>query len=274
MSSQLVIKDKIEVERLIKVAAFKKGVRNTSPHKHNNYFEVIYLSSGSGYHYIDLNKFAITPPVVFFVRQEQVHYWDMSSEPNGYVVIIRKSFIERSLDNELKLLLSKSSSQCCLLLSDNRTIEILLALLTEESKTNGENSFQITEGLLKSLLAKIFEVAKPMINKAEHKPDLFHSFIDLLSADNGIKNKVAHYAKKLNTTPQNINAVCQKSVQKPATEVLSEYVLIEAKRLLLYTDKTVSEISFALEFTDPSHFVKYFKKMVGCTPQTFRQANS
>lgn len=270
MSSHLAIKDKIETEKMIKVTPFKKEVRKTSPHKHNNYFEVIYLSSGSGYHYIDLNKFVIKPPVIFFVRQEQVHYWEINTEPDGYVIIIRKSFIEKCVDGELKSLLSKSSSQCCLQLSDNRTIETLLALLAEENKVNGENSFQITEGLLKSLLAKVLEVAKPMINKAEHKPDLFHSFIDLLSADNGIKNKVAYYAQKLNTTPQNINAACQKTVQKPATEVLAEFVMIEAKRLLLYTDKTVSEISFALEFTDPSHFVKYFKKMVGCTPHAFR----
>jgi AraC-like DNA-binding protein len=72
---------------------------------------------------------------------------------------------------------------------------------------------------------------------------------------------VAYYAGKLNTTPQNINAACQKSIQKPAKDVLAEFVLIEAKRLLLYTNKTVSEISFSLEFNDPSHFVKYFKKL-------------
>jgi AraC family transcriptional activator of pobA len=55
---------------------------------------------------------------------------------------------------------------------------------------------------------------------------------------------------------------------------LSEFVLNETKRLLLYTDKTISEIAFDLAFTDPSHFVKYFKKAVGCTPKAFRQSTS
>jgi AraC family transcriptional regulator, transcriptional activator of pobA len=136
---------------------------------------------------------------------------------------------------------------------------------------SGSNSFQITEGLLKALLAKVLEVAKPITNKQEHKSDLFQSFIQLLSADTGVKNNVTYYAEKLNTTPQNINAACQKSIQRPAAEVLSEFVLNEAKRLLLYTDKTISEIAFDLEFTDPSHFAKYFKKAVGCTPQAFWQ---
>jgi AraC-like DNA-binding protein len=158
-------------------------------------------------------------------------------------------------------------------LSATNTIDKLLELLTEENNANGSHNFQITEGLLKSLLAKVLEVSEPTTTKQEHKSDLFQRFILLLSADNGVKNKVVYYAGKLNTTPQNLNAACQKSIQKAATEVLSEFVLNEAKRLLLYTNKTISEIAFALEFTDPSHFVKYFKKIVECTPQSFRYRN-
>lgn len=95
MASQLIIKNKIESDKAIKVAPFKKDIRKTSPHKHNNYFEIIYLSKGSGFHYIDLSKYAITPPIMFFIRQEQVHYWDMAAEPDGYVIIIKKIFIEK-----------------------------------------------------------------------------------------------------------------------------------------------------------------------------------
>lgn len=274
MQHHLSINNKIENDKLIKAARFKKGIRTTLPHKHNNYFEVIFLSQGSGHHYIDLNKYAITPPVMFFVRQEQVHYWEITSEPDGYVVIIRKSFVEKSLDSELKSLLAQISMKYYAQLSNIGTIEKLFQLLTEENNVNGSYNFQITEGLLKSLLAKILEVSEQIVVKQEHKSDLFQAFIQLLSADNGVKNKVSYYAEKLNTTPQNINAACQKSIQKTATEVLSEFVLNEAKRLLLYTDKTISEIGFALDFTDPSHFVKYFKKIADCTPQSFRRSNA
>jgi AraC-like DNA-binding protein len=273
MPQQLFINNKIESDKIIKVAPFKKGIRKTLPHKHNNYFEIIYLSQGSGRHYIDLNKYAITPPIMFFIRQEQVHYWEITSEPDGYVIIIQKSFAEKSLDSELKSLLAKISRECCLQLISTNTIEKLFELLKDENEVNGANTFHITEGLLKSLLAKTLEVSEPFSHRENHQTDLFQSFLQLLSSDNGIKNKVAYYAEKLNTTPQNINAACQKSVQKPTKEVLSEFVLNEAKRLLLYTGQTVSQIAFALAFTDPSHFVKYFKKMIGCTPQFFRQTN-
>ncbi|MEP6950574.1 MAG: helix-turn-helix transcriptional regulator [Ginsengibacter sp.] len=273
MASQLIIKDKIGTEKVIKVAPFKKEIRMTIPHKHNNYFEIIYLSKGNGYHYIDLGKYAVSPPVMYFIRQEQVHFWELETEPEGFVVIIKKAFIDKSLDNELKSLLAKISNQCCLQLTDNETIEKLLQLLAEENKTDDEGAFHITEGLLKSLLAKVLQVSKPIINKAEVKSDLYHSFTELLSETNGIKYKVRFYAKKLNTSPQNLNAACRKAINQPAANVLSGFVLSEAKRLLLYTDNTISEIAFALKFTDPSHFVKYFKKFLASTPQAFRSAN-
>ena len=273
MPLQLTVKDKIETEKLIKVSSFKKDVRKTIPHKHNSYFEIIYLSKGSGCHYIDSGKYTVAPPVIYFIRQEQVHYWQLKSEPEGYVVIIKKAFIEKSLDNELKFLFTKMSKQCCLQLADNRTIEKLLQLLTEENNRNDENVFYLTEGLLKSLLAKVLQVSQPLINRAEIKSDLYRSYIELLSTAGGIKNKVSFYAEKLNTSPQNLNGACRKAVNQPAADILSGFVLSEAKRLLLYTDNTISEIAFALKFTDPSHFVKYFKKFVGSTPQFFRTSN-
>ena len=85
---------------------------------------------------------------------------------------------------------------------------------------------------------------------------------------------MSHYAKRLGVSPQNLNMACQRSVGKAAADLVAEFVIAESKRRLLYTDLTVSEIAFSLEFTDPSYFVKYFKKSVGSTPQVFRNVGS
>ncbi|MEP7277615.1 MAG: helix-turn-helix transcriptional regulator [Bacteroidota bacterium] len=273
MPKLLQVKDKSEGDKGIKIAPFKKDIRKTTPHKHNNYFEIIYLSEGSGYHYIDSYKFEVTPPMMYFIRKEQVHYWELDSEPDGFVVIIKRLFIEKSLDNELKILLAKISGQSSLQVKDNSVINILLTILTEENKTEGENTFHIIEGLLKALLAKVLEVAKPVINKAEIKPDLYQSFRTLLNTGQVIKNTVHYYAEQMNTSPQNLNAACRKAVNQSATEVLAEFITSEAKRLLHYTNSTVSEIAFTLDFADGSHFVKYFKRQTGQTPQIFRQVS-
>lgn len=267
------VKNKIEAGEHIKVSAFRKHTRKTEPHKHNNYFEIIYLSEGSGHHTIDSVKYVIQTPTIFLVRKEQVHHWDITAEPTGYVLIIRKSFIDLSLDSELKTLFTKISGSTCLNIADRVTIEQLFELLIREKAGTQDYSFPIVEGLLKALLAKVLEVSKPVISKTGVKAGLYQSFRELLSGNNELKNKVAWYAECLNTTPQNLNAACRKAVNQSAAEVLGDFILSEAKRLLLYTNNTVSEISFALDFHDPSHFVKYFKKHAGQTPQSFRSSN-
>ena len=273
MGKQLQIKNKIETDKSIKITPFKKEIRKTAPHKHNNYFEIIYLSEGSGHHYIDSRKYEVDPPVMYFIRREQVHYWELDSEPDGFAVIIRKSFIETSLDDELKSLFTKISRQNSLSVKNNAVIHKILEILTEESKTEGKYTFHILEGLLKALLAKVLEVAQPVINKSEMKPDLYQSYLALLSGAPIVKNTVHYYAELLNTSPQNLNAACRKATDLAAADVLEEFIISEAKRLLHYTNNTVSQIAFSLDFRDASHFVKYFKRLSGQTPQVFRQAS-
>ena len=262
------VKDKTQPSEIFKISPFKKEIRKTTPHKHNNYFEIIYLSGGSGFHFIDSRKFEVTP-VIFFVRQEQTHHFDLEGEPDGFVAIIKKAFIQRSLDNELKILLAKLSSASCVLVNDNETIHQLFQLLVREYSIKSDQSFNITEGLLKALLAKVLEIAQP-VPTFIHVSDLYQSFLEILQSSSVVKNSVQFYAEKLNTTPQNLNAACRKAVDKPSAEVLAEFITSEAKRLLLYTNNTVSQIAGTLDFIDASHFVKYFKRITGQTPQTFR----
>ncbi|WP_315816787.1 AraC family transcriptional regulator [Paraflavitalea speifideaquila] len=273
MATKFQIKDKIESGKPIKIAPFKKEIRKTTPHKHNNYFEILYLSQGKGFHYIDALKFEVKPPVMYFIRREQAHYWELNSEPDGFVAIIKKPFLEKSLDSELKALFTKISGQTALYVHDESTIQALFELLAEENKNEGKYTFHVVEGLLKALLAKVLEDAKPIAGRVATNSSLYQSFLSLLSTEGIIKNSVQYYAGQLNVSAQNLNAACRKAVNQSSEEVLSEFIISEAKRLLIYTDITVAEISFRLDFTDPSHFVKYFKRKTLQTPRAFRDGN-
>lgn len=264
MTYKINIKDKSETDKFIKIAPFRQEIRKTEPHKHNNYFEIIYLSKGKGTHSIDHNSFLIKPSIIFFVRKEQVHHWNIATVPKGFVIIIKKEFVEKSYDNELKTLLSKLSAQTLLQLKEHKTIEQIFDLLTKEK------NFTIIEGLLKALFAKLLETAKQQASKTKITSNTFQSLRDLLSKTDELQNNVSHYAKLLNTTPQNLNTICRRNANQSASDILAEYIISEAKRLLHYTNNTVSEISFSLGFSDSSHFVKYFKRYTAKTPQAFR----
>jgi AraC-like DNA-binding protein len=188
------------------------------------------------------------------------------------VLIIKKTFIDNCFDKDIKRLISELSAQTCLFPKDNTPIDIFNILLNEYQQKTKPNQ-PIIDGLLKALLAKIIESATPNIPKNGNST-IFQKFIDLLGKENELTNKVNHYAKLLNTTPQNLNAICRKEAGQSSAEILSEHIINEAKRLLLYTDITVSEIAHRLDFKDNSHFSKYFKRHVDQTPVGFRSDNN
>lgn len=272
MSSQIPIKDKSQAGKLIKIARFKKEIRKTIPHKHNSYFEIIYLSNGEGSHSIDTVSYPVTPPVVYMVRKEQVHHWELENEPEGYVLILKKAFLDTSVDKELKDLLAKVSAFQCITLKEKETVELIFQLLVQEYRPEDDNNTPVIEGLLKALLAKISEMAKPAPPGPRKKANLYDHFLELLSQGQPLKNNVAYYATLLNTTPQNLNTACRKASGQSSAEVLAEFIINEAKRLLLYTDMTISEIAVTLAFKDNSHFVKYFKRHTDHTPHAFRSS--
>lgn len=270
MKQDIPVKNKISQEKHIKAAVFRNDIRKTEPHKHKQYFEIIYLTQGSGAHWIDDVCYEVKPPVLFFIKEGQVHNWDLQDVPGGYVVILKKEFVERSLDPQLEMLLAKVGGIPCLRIEDTNTISQLFELLVQEGQSETEHSFRIMEGLLKVLLIKIQEVAGLELFRPSRRGDLYQSFLELLSTGIPVRNTVNYYAELLNTTPQHLNIACRNAAGTGAAEVLAGFIIKEARRLLLYTDKTVSEISFLLNFNDPSHFVKYFKRLSGSTPQNFR----
>lgn len=274
MTKLLPVHNKIEIEKIFKIAPFKKEIRKTTPHKHHNYFELIYISKGSGHHVIDLNRYEINPPVIFCIRKEQVHYWDLTTEGKGYVIIIKKPFLDQSVDPGIKSLFNNISTRNCYYLNATDFIESVFSLLLQVTMEESQNQFLIQEGLLKSLLGKLISTGTPASGQNNLRSGLYASFTELIAANGNIKKKVKLYAEQLNVSPQNLNAACQKASGQSASAILSDHIINEAKRLLLYTDNTISEIAFELGFTDPSHFVKYFKKLAGATPQNFRFAHS
>ncbi|WHT39560.1 helix-turn-helix transcriptional regulator [Myroides sp. mNGS23_01] len=172
--------------------------------------------------------------------------------------------MQASLDYKLRDLLSQLSHLTCLKINDTQSIDTLFHLLVSEK------DFTVTEGLLKALLAKIIARSTPF-STSVNKNDTIILFQDLLKQTDNLHNSVAYYAQRLKISPQNLNSICRKALQQSASEILAEHIIDEAKRQLLYSENSVSEIAYNLNFNDSSNFTKYFKRYVGITPKAFRE---
>jgi AraC family transcriptional activator of pobA len=274
MKDSLAIKvnKKLDGEQRFKISRFKEVIKRTKPHKHDSYFEIIYLSEGAGFHWIDTQKFQIAPPVAYFLSG-QLHYWEMTSIPKGYVLLFKEEFFDLLKQSDLLHLIHSMNDIVNVDLSPDDGLDLIFEDMEREYKNPSIHSTALIQGYLQVVLIKLLrhKEAQDIPLRTSGTEQVFRRFVHLVQNTHPISNlKVNHYAELLNVSPQNLNAIARKASGKTAGELISEQVTLEAKRYLLHTDKTVSEIAFALNFTDPSHFVKYFKKLSGETPQTFR----
>lgn len=262
------VKNKLENEQLFKISRFKETIKRTKPHKHDAYFELIYLSEGAGFHWIDTQKFQITPPVVFFLSG-QLHYWEMTEIPKGYVMLFREGFFDKK---DLVNLVRSLEDTVYVNPSEDDSLDFIFSEMEKEYREPSKNSLDLIQGYLQVALVKLLrhkdQTNLPVVSYGQ---EVFRKFQQFIQKANPVSNvKVNQAADHIGLSPQNLNAICRKVSGKSASELIIEQVVLEAKRYLIHSDKNISEIAFALNFSDPSHFVKYFKKLAGETPQTFR----
>jgi AraC-like DNA-binding protein len=70
---------------------------------------------------------------------------------------------------------------------------------------------------------------------------------------------------------RNLNIICQNILEQSTSEIIETRKLIEAKNLLISTDKTISEIAYELGYNENSYFSKVFKKKTGQSPSEFKE---
>lgn len=107
-----------------------------------------------------------------------------------------------------------------------------------------------------------------------HLPEkniLVARFKKLVSQHFLTRRKVTDYASLLHVTANHLNRTIKEVTDKTASETIADMLLQEARALLRFTDLSVSEIAYRLQFSDPSTFNRFFKKTSGITPLAFRE---
>ncbi|WP_366186425.1 helix-turn-helix domain-containing protein [Flavobacterium ovatum] len=268
MKESIAVYTKIPNVTDVKIEPFDVNKRYTKPHRHNKYIELVYFKAGSGFHYMDSIAYEIKPPVVFVVNNNEVHHWEIDSIPEGFVIIVKEDFLEKIIDKHINQQLYRLKKEQMITLQYDESIDKLFQVLCLEMKQTSIQK-EVIEGGLKALFAKIIGYSN-RTERLDNTDKTIH-FEELLKQE--LRNDVSFYADLLSINTQQLNAICKKSFSKTASQVISAHIVQEAKRQLVYTDRTISEIGYSLDFKDVSHFVKYFKRHTEITPLVFKQAS-
>lgn len=266
-SKDIEIKSKISAESLFKISRMKEVIKPTNPHKHDNYHELIFLEKGAGYHTIDAYSHEIVNPIVFYLKPGQVHCWDFTIIPKGYVILFKDLYLD-----VLNLSVTEKLGSKIQLDKDDFIFK-LCADMYENFTRNDFRSNKVIQSTLKLLLIRLLDKAEK--GNTFIKPnEIILSFQQLLRSDENNGKSVIDYANLLNITLKRLNENCRNYFGRSASEIIKEKTLSDAKNYLLHTGKSIDEISWELHFNDSSNFIKFFKKHTSLTPGRFREANN
>lgn len=151
---------------------------------------------------------------------------------------------------------------------------LLFDMIKEDFKIKDYLQGEMLRTLLKRLLIKSTRMVKDTLPE----PAITNTNLTVVRDYNMLVEKhfreyhhVQDYAKLLFKSPKTLSNLFPKVTDKSPLMVINERILLEAKRLLLYSDLSTNDIAIDLGYKDPSHFSKFFKKHTGSTPSNFRK---
>jgi AraC-like DNA-binding protein len=157
---------------------------------------------------------------------------------------------------------------------DQQKFDLLLNVFIEEMNTSDHIQNDMLLMLLKRLIIIITRLAKSNYVADEKLTDdkfnVIRKFNLLVEANFRSHHSVSYYAQLLNKSPKTLSNLFALYNEKTPLQIIQERVLIEAKRLLYYTDKSAKQITFELGFEDSAYFSAFFKRHTSQSPSDFR----
>lgn len=249
-----------------------------SAHRHS-FFHLVLFTGGSGTHSIDFETYPVEPFQIYFMIPGQVHSWNFSSDPDGYVINFSEEYFQSFLLKQDYLrtfpFFQPGRKDSVFRVTEPNRSEIVR--MFEDILKEGESDQPFRADYLRVLLLKVFiMLARELPEDMVHQPfsynrRLLSNFQSLLEVHYKDLRLPREYAELLYITPNHLNALCTDLLGCSAGQLIRNRVALEAKRLLINPDLTIAEIGYQLGFTDNSNFSKFFRKQAGMPPEEFRK---
>lgn len=240
------------------------------PHRHD-FYQLTFVTKGKGWHEIDFTKHKINGRQIFFMKPGQVHAWVFEKGAQGYVIEFTRESLPSVSAKSLFLLKQIPLIQDALVFKKEsfwKDFETTCELMIAEFANKSEHFEVSLEGLLQSLLVPLLRASE---NVAQHNTStLIEKFRHLVDEYYQTEHEVGFYAKKMNMTPKALTMQVSRSLKKSPRAVIQERFMLEAKRLLSYSDMSVAEVGYELGFDDANYFTRFFTKAAKISPVKFR----
>jgi AraC family transcriptional activator of pobA len=247
-------------------------------HRHS-FYHLVLFTRGGGTHTIDFVTYPVEPGQLYFMIPGQVHSWHFEGDVDGYIVHFNEELFTGFLRDGRYLerfhFFSGNSEDgvCTLSAAALSSVVALFESMLEEVGGRAALGLEMIRIRLLELfiLVERSDARATAANVPPQKLALVRAFKQIIDKRFRELKLPKEYAELLHVTPNYLNAVCHELVGKTAGDLIRDRVVLEAKRLLVNADLSITQIAYELNFGDGSYFTKFFRKHAGMTPEEFRR---
>lgn len=231
----------------------------------------------------NLQEFRLKKDSLFIFSPKHILQVQSNNRFKAHLIVIAPDFLKRiNIDTKrmMPLFLQFGSLPCMELThAESQSLRSFISMVEQELKgSETDFSSEIIGGLIAATIYKVGdilthyltehpEVDSPIHNRAE---EYFRQFTELLGEHYKHERSVGFYARQLCITPKYLTTLIKRISGKSVSEWIDNYVILEAKTLLKYSNMSVQEIAYYLNFPNQSFFGSYFKRNTGMSPSQYK----
>lgn len=231
----------------------------------------------------NLQEFRLKKDSLFIFSPKHILQVQSNNRFKAHLIVIAPDFLKRiNIDTKrmMPLFLQFGSLPCMeLTQAESQSLRSFISMVEQELKgSETDFSSEIIGELIAATIYKVGdilthyltehpEVDSPIHNRAE---EYFRQFTELLGEHYKHERSVGFYARQLCITPKYLTTLIKRISGKSVSEWIDNYVILEAKTLLKYSNMSVQEIAYYLNFPNQSFFGSYFKRKAGMSPSQYK----
>ena len=218
----------------------------------------------------NLQEFRLKKDSLFIFSPKHILQVQSNNRFKAHLIVIAPDFLKRiNIDTKrmMPLFLQFGSLPCMeLTQAESQSLRSFISMVEQELKgSETDFSSEIIGGLIAATIYKVGDILTHY--RAE---EYFRQFTELLGEHYKHERSVGFYARQLCITPKYLTTLIKRISGKSVSEWIDNYVILEAKTLLKYSNMSVQEIAYYLNFPNQSFFGSYFKRNAGMSPSQYK----
>ena len=240
-----------------------------APHRHARLHQVLLVDWGGGAAVLEDERMALDPRTLVNVPTGCVHGFSFTPGTHGWVLTIATEMMDQTLQSSEGL--RQTLAQPDVFPAGDWARPVMEAIFEEHAGRDFARA-QILRSLTGALLGRVARCLAETGTGAGRPVSggVFEKFLALVEERFLDHWPVAAYADALAISPTHLSRITRAAVGQPASRIIEDRMIREARRNLAYTNLPVSQIAYMLGYNDPAYFSRVFAGATGMAPREFR----